>query len=96
MQKKLNPGSVMLNDIAQNKTFAMLQYAMMDNYQSTAVAGRYDNIEDYDEFDFMDNNDTENMDNGDASVVEDESIINIDADEICIDCTMHLQIHSCC
>ncbi len=56
---------------------------MMENYKSSAIADRYDNIEDpNDKFDFMDNGDTENMDNGDDSVIEDESITNINADEI--------------
>jgi len=73
----------MLNDIAQNKANAMLNNAMMENYESTAVADRYDNIVDSDEeFDVMDNTDIENMDNGDDSVIEDESIININVDEI--------------
>jgi len=73
----------MLNDIAQNKAFAMLYDVMMENYKSSAIADRYDNIEDpNDKFDFMDNSDTENMNNGDDSVTEDESIININEDEI--------------
>jgi len=76
-------GSVTLNDIAQNEAFAMLNNAMMENYESRAVADRYDNIVDSDEeFDVMDNTDIENMDNGDDSVIEDESIININVDEI--------------
>jgi len=73
----------MLNDIAQNKANAMLNNAMMENYESRAVADRYDNIVDSDEeFEVMDNTDIENMDNGDDSVIEDESIININEDEI--------------
>jgi len=82
----LIPGSVTLNDIAQNEANAMLNNAMMENYESRAVADRYDNIVDSDEeFDVMDNTDFENMDNGDDSVIEDESIININADEIAED-----------
>jgi len=46
-------------DIAQNKSFAMLYNAMMENYQSTAVADQYDNIDDTDDFDFMNNSDNE-------------------------------------
>jgi len=85
----------MLNDIAQNEAFAMLYNAMMENYESTAVADRYDNIEDpNDEFDFMDNSDTENTDNGDDSVIEDESIININADEISEDALNHISSNS--
>jgi len=131
----------------------MLYDAMMENYESTAVADRYDNIDD--DFDFMNNSDNENIringepfdyrnnhiigqngmarapspngidgienvnpqeqidmieegeeededeepeelnddtfearrneDNGDDSVIENESIININADEICED-----------
>ena len=74
----------MHNDIAQNKSFAMLYNAMMENYESTAVADQYDNIDDNDtnDFDFMNHSDNEHMDNGDDSVIENESIININVDEI--------------
>jgi len=55
----------MQNDIAQNEAFAMLYDDMIENYESMAVADRYDNIEDLDDkFDLMDNSDIENIDNG--------------------------------
>ena len=56
--------------------------------QHTAVADRYDNIED------PDNSDTENMDNGDDSVIENESIININVDEISEDVSNHISSNS--
>ena len=65
---------------------------MMENYESTAVADRYDNIDD--DFDFMNNSDNEHMDNGDDSVIENESIININADEICEDALNRISSNS--
>jgi len=38
--EELIPRSATLNDIAQNKSFAMFYDAMMENYESTAVADR--------------------------------------------------------
>jgi len=92
--EKLMPRSATLNDIAQNKSFAMLYDAMMENYESTAVADRYDNIEEPDELDFMHNSENENMDNGDDSVIEDESIIKFNADAIPEDALSHISSKS--
>ncbi len=53
----------MANEIVQNEAFTMLYDAMMESYDSIAVADRYNNVHDSDdEYEFV-NSDKEDMDN---------------------------------
>jgi len=66
-------GSVMANEIVQNKAFTMLYKDMMENYESIAVADRYDNVHDSDNgYEFVDN-DNEDMDNNSKASMEEQS-----------------------
>jgi len=72
----------MANEIVQNEAFTMLYDAMMENYESIAVADRYDNVHDSDdEYDFFDN-DNEDMDNSSKASMEEQSMNNMNTDEI--------------
>ena len=73
--------SVMANEIAHNKAFTMIFDAMMENYESFAVADRYDNVWDSDNDNFV-GNDNEDMDNISNVTMEEQSINNTNTDEI--------------
>jgi len=73
--------SVMANEIAHNKAFTMIYDAMMENYESFAVADRYDNVLDSDNDYFVDN-DNEDMDNISKCAMEEQSMNNMNTDEI--------------
>jgi len=75
MQNMIPGGSVMAHEIVHNKAFTMLYDAMMESYESTTVADRYNNVDDSDdEYEFVDGSDNEAMDNGnDVSMEEDDN-----------------------
>jgi len=71
----------MANESSHNKAFTMIFDAMMENYESFAVADRYDNVWDSDNDDFV-GNDNEDMDNISNVAMEEQSINNTNTDEI--------------
>jgi len=72
----------MANEIVQNKAFTMLYNAMMESYESIAAADRYNNVHDSDdEYEFVDS-DNEDMDNGSKASMEEQSMNNMNTDEI--------------
>jgi len=79
--EEIDTESDMANEIAHNKSFAMIYNAMMENHESYAVADRYDNGLDSDNEDFVDN-DNEDMDNISEATMEEQSMNNRNTDEI--------------
>jgi len=73
--------SFMANESSHNKAFTMIFDAMMKNYESFAVADRYDNVWDSDNDDFV-GNDNEDMDIISNVAMEEQSINNTNTDEI--------------
>ena len=80
-ENEIDTESVMANTIAHNKAFTMIFDATMENYESFAVADRYDNVLDSDNGNFVDN-DNEDMDNISKDAMEEQSINNTNTDEI--------------